>query len=82
MVNVFTLSTQLNGLPALMNIEEFYTNWNWFSRTVFQRPSPEGLPGRHWGPFLPREESTVTALLKGLRKIRTPVPFQCELWEI
>lgn len=65
-VNVFTLSTQLNGLPALMNIEEFYTNWNWFSRTVFQRPSPERLPGRRWGPFPPQEESTVHSLAQRL----------------
>ena len=64
--NVFTLSTQLNGLPALMNIEEFYTNWNWFSRTVFQRSSPERLPGRRWGPFPLREESAVRSLAQRL----------------
>jgi len=58
-VNVFTLSTQLSGLPALMNIEEFYTNWNWFSRTVFQRPSPEG-------PFPPQAERAVRSLARRL----------------
>lgn len=65
-VNTFPLTTQLNGLPALMNIEEFYTNWNWFSRTVFQRPSPERLPGRCREPFPPQEESAVCSLARRL----------------
>lgn len=77
--NVFTLSTQLNGLPVLMNIEEFYTNWNWFSRTVFQRPSPERLPGHRCGPSLCRRRAQSAGLLRGMS---TPVPLRGELWEM
>lgn len=71
-VNVFSLSTQLDGLPALMNSEEFYTNWNWFSRTVFQKPSPERLPGRLWWSFPPWEESAVCSLTQRLEADKLP----------
>lgn len=81
-VNVFSLSTQLDGLPALMNSEEFYTNWNWFSRTVFQKPAQKGFLVASGGPFLHGRRAQSAASLKGLRRTNSPIPLQGELGEM